>query len=278
MYAVITENDESAWKDVTGVLYHFPKKYLEILTPGTKVIYYKGRIKNSIYKKKRLSNQMHYFGTAEIESLYLDPNSKKRDYFASLIDYKYFTKPIMSKLANGYLETIPKNKVKNYWRDGVRKISRTTYDLILESIDDKAVIKTSPVEKSYDDLLESYSETEFIEGKKIHKFVTHYERNSRLRKIAIALHGDTCFGCGFNFGMFYGPTGKGFIHVHHLKPVSTVGKDNTVDPNTDLIPLCANCHSIIHRNKNNTMSLIELRAAISSNGKFKPIKGAIENG
>ena len=44
-YAVIVENDISAWADETGVLYHFPKRYLELLKPNTRVIYYKGRIK-----------------------------------------------------------------------------------------------------------------------------------------------------------------------------------------------------------------------------------------
>jgi len=38
MYTIITENDESQWDDDTGVLYHFPKKYLKHLQPGTNVI------------------------------------------------------------------------------------------------------------------------------------------------------------------------------------------------------------------------------------------------
>lgn len=37
-YAVIVENDISAWADETGVLYHFPKRYLELLNPNTRVI------------------------------------------------------------------------------------------------------------------------------------------------------------------------------------------------------------------------------------------------
>ena len=49
LYTVITENDESAWKDKTGVLYHFPKRYLKYLTPGTRVIYYKGKLKNKSF-------------------------------------------------------------------------------------------------------------------------------------------------------------------------------------------------------------------------------------
>ncbi len=50
MYAVIVENDVSQWDDDTGVLYHFPKRYLKYLQPGTHVIYYKGRIKDKAYQ------------------------------------------------------------------------------------------------------------------------------------------------------------------------------------------------------------------------------------
>ena len=44
MYTVIVENDESIWSDDTGVLYHFPKRYVNLLSPGTNVIYYKGKL------------------------------------------------------------------------------------------------------------------------------------------------------------------------------------------------------------------------------------------
>ena len=44
-YAVIVENDISAWADETGVLYHFPKRYLELLKPNTRVVYYKEKLK-----------------------------------------------------------------------------------------------------------------------------------------------------------------------------------------------------------------------------------------
>ena len=38
-YAVIVQNDESAWDDSKGDLYHYPPRYQEILTPGCKVVY-----------------------------------------------------------------------------------------------------------------------------------------------------------------------------------------------------------------------------------------------
>ena len=35
------------------------------------------------------------------------------------------------------------------------------------------------------------------------------------------IHGDSCKVCGFNFGAVYGEYGKGYIHIHHNKPIST---------------------------------------------------------
>ena len=69
MHTVIAENDESQWEDETGVLYHFPKRYSKFLLPGTEVIYYKGKIKNVAFRKKRLSDSPHYFAKALSQKL-----------------------------------------------------------------------------------------------------------------------------------------------------------------------------------------------------------------
>ena len=38
-----------------------------------------------------------------------------------------------------------------------------------------------------------------------------------------------------------------FIHVHHLVPLCEIGEAYAVDPVNDLVPVCPNCHAIIHR-------------------------------
>ena len=53
--------------------------------------------------------------------------------------------------------------------------------------------------------------------------------------------------CGIDLAEKYGEKGEKFIHVHHLKPVSEVGAQYEVDPIKDLIPVCPNCHAMIHR-------------------------------
>ena len=89
-----------------------------------------------------------------------------------------------------------------------------------------------------------------------------YERNAINRRKAIEIHGTTCLVCGFNFGDFYGDRGKDFIEVHHLRPISTVGEEVVIDPQTDLAPVCANCHRMIHRNKDEILSIEQLKNMI----------------
>ncbi len=85
------------------------------------------------------------------------------------------------------------------------------------------------------------------EGAKTIVEVNRYERNRFNRAACIEIHGDSCKACGFNFGDIFGELGKGFIHVHHRIPVSQIGENYKINPVTDLVPLCPNCHSMVHR-------------------------------
>ena len=74
--------------------------------------------------------------------------------------------------------------------------------------------------------------------------VNRYERDPKNRKEAIDRHGTRCFGCGKTMEEVYGEIAKGFIHIHHVKPISTVRGNR---PNLrDLVPLCPNCHAVVH--------------------------------
>lgn len=87
----------------------------------------------------------------------------------------------------------------------------------------------------------------YYEGatKKIH--INSYERDPVARRKCIELYGLDCYVCGFNFEKVYGKEGKEFIHVHHIRPLSKIGKRYKIDPKKDLRPVCPNCHSIIHK-------------------------------
>jgi len=55
--------------------------------------------------------------------------------------------------------------------------------------------------------------------------------------------------------------GKGFIHIHHLAPISEVGEKYEVDPINDLRPVCPNCYAMLHK-KNPPYSIEQLQQII----------------
>ncbi len=85
------------------------------------------------------------------------------------------------------------------------------------------------------------------EGGSIRVLVNRYERNYSNRAACIEIQGSSCLACGFNFEEAYGTIGEGFIHVHHVTPVSQIIAGYIVNPATDLVPLCPNCHAMAHR-------------------------------
>lgn len=90
---------------------------------------------------------------------------------------------------------------------------------------------------------------EFKEGKSLQVLVNSYERNSLARKKCIEHYGLSCQVCNFNFEKKYGKIGRDFIHVHHRVDISSIGEEYSVNPTTDLIPVCPNCHSMLHKKK-----------------------------
>jgi 5-methylcytosine-specific restriction enzyme A len=54
-----------------------------------------------------------------------------------------------------------------------------------------------------------------------------------------------CEGCDFDFADAYGERGKGYMEVHHTRPVHEI-KPGHVTRLADLALVCANCHRMIH--------------------------------
>jgi len=86
----------------------------------------------------------------------------------------------------------------------------------------------------------------FREGSVKRIVVNAYERNPQARRACIERYGYDCAVCGFNFGSVYGDIGEGYIHVHHLTDLATIGGEYQVNPETDLRPVCPNCHAMLH--------------------------------
>ena len=89
-------------------------------------------------------------------------------------------------------------------------------------------------------------EEEYFEGDKKEKWSTYYERNPKARRECLEHHGYSCKVCDFNFEKVYGDMGKEYIHVHHINPIATIKKKYKIDPKNELVPVCANCHAMLH--------------------------------
>ena len=100
------------------------------------------------------------------------------------------------------------------------------------------------LEDGYDEISD---EVPYYEGSFKTVKVNRYERNPEARKKCIEKHGCQCKICGFDFEKTYGEAGKGLIHVHHVVPISSIKEQYQIDYEKDLIPVCPNCHAMIHR-------------------------------
>lgn len=88
-----------------------------------------------------------------------------------------------------------------------------------------------------------------LEGSQYQVICNKYERSPINRELCLAKKGYVCHICGFDFEKAYGAVGKRFIHVHHITPVSELGPGYRINPEKDLIPVCPNCHAMLHRRK-----------------------------
>ena len=101
----------------------------------------------------------------------------------------------------------------------------------------------------------------FYEGAVKTVIVNRYERSTEARRACLAHYGFRCMVCDFSFEETYGSKGAGFIHVHHLVPLASIGEQYSPNPITDLRPVCPNCHAMLHRT-NPPMDIDSLRSAI----------------
>lgn len=101
----------------------------------------------------------------------------------------------------------------------------------------------------------------YVEGATKRVVVNAYERSTEARSACLVHHGYNCAVCNFNFESVFGEIGAGFIHVHHLTPISTVATRREVDPVTELRPVCPNCHAMLHKS-DPPFSIEELREVL----------------
>ena len=108
--------------------------------------------------------------------------------------------------------------------------------------------------------------SEFREGQRRTVEVNAYERDPEARATCLRHYVTfACQICGFDFARKYGAIGSEYIHVHHLRPVATLGKHGgaVIDPVTDMLPVCPNCHAMLHSRKPEPLTPEELKKGMS---------------
>ncbi|MBO5446317.1 HNH endonuclease [bacterium] len=109
-------------------------------------------------------------------------------------------------------------------------------------------------------------EEEVSEGKLVTTNSKTRKRSQKLRNYAFEYYKSKnkikCEVCGFDFEITYGALGKNYIELHHIKPVSIYEENgeisNLEEARLNLVPLCSNCHKILHRNNINVEKLKEV--------------------
>ena len=99
------------------------------------------------------------------------------------------------------------------------------------------------------------------EGGRVSYITNRSRRNPGARDLCLTYHGVSCSVCGFEFSLMYGELGKGYMHVHHLNPLSEAADERGINPKLDLRPVCPNCHAMLHRTTP-PLSIAELQSVI----------------
>jgi len=114
---------------------------------------------------------------------------------------------------------------------GPRSLKDGLLEFVLERLD--IYIKETQLDES---LLENI---EYKEGKVSTYYGTRFERNQKLRQKV--------------------------IEIHHIKPMYSIKGEISVNPYINLVPLCSNCHKMIHRKMKEPLTIDELKRNMNYN-------------
>jgi len=168
---------------------------------------------------------------------------KKIEEYENFMGGKFFRLQLIDQISN---ENLNLNHLKenglNAPPQGPIKVTQQLSEYLEKYFTDESQVEYFP------DLIDK--KFTGFEGLKKQITVNKYERSSIAREKCIDYHGLNCAICNMNFFETYGEIGKGFIHVHHKIPLNQIQKEYKVDYKNDLIPVCPNCHAMLHRKIN----------------------------
>ena len=83
------------------------------------------------------------------------------------------------------------------------------------------------------------------------------ERDINNREQVTRLLGYSCAICGFNYAKAYGKDlAKDFIDIHYIG-------DGNPDISKDFVPVCANCHRMLHHKRSHNISVEDLKKRVA---------------
>lgn len=164
-------------------------------------------------------------------------------FYDSLGSHKYVRFRLLVEYPNGMLGLDNLRSHGLIWK--AQSVKECTDEQLLAFLNGE--ITGDGGEKDYSGEASAGEPNTFTEGELHEVICNQYERNRAAREACIALKGYRCAVCGMDFESCYGEIGHGFIHVHHLVPISSIGETYEVNPATDLVPVCPNCHNMLHR-------------------------------
>ena len=102
---------------------------------------------------------------------------------------------------------------------------------------------------------------DYQEGARRTSETTFFLRNPKLVADAKQKYGTRCMCCSFDFEMKYGKHGRGYIECHHKYELSQDRQRST--RLEDVAVICANCHKMIHRKRDQILSIATLKRMIA---------------
>lgn len=183
-------------------------------------------------------------------------DSKKGDLWrvSNMVDWFSAEITDESKSVEQYIKDIERKRVKR--RDGKGKMRSIWAYRFTTMRTTEGVEEPQGAEE-----ISELDAKKYPEGMTRKVVVNRYERDRRARKKCIEYYGFDCKVCGSNLENIYGEIGRNFIHVHHRIELSNVKIGYEVNPIDDLIPVCPNCHAMLHK-KNPAYTIGELKVIL----------------
>ncbi len=222
-----------------------------------------------------LSNKENGLTTSQLISILseeLEISGKDAEILTGRKD-THFSQKVRNLVSHRTLENKGLATYKKIKNDGIHNITLKGEKYLLENINNFNFIlennfnesqRRNIIERDYSDLIIEEGFVKFgkirtrMRSKKLVEIAKkYYSKNGRIN----------CSACDFNFENFYGDIGKGFIEIHHIKPVFALKNNfekSVIQAIEDVSPLCSNCHRMIHRDNSQLLSIPSLQKIIDN--------------